>query len=475
MTSTAKTDSLSNRLEVPHFIKGAVQHGAEVEQRSRAQSTPVFTPKISMDDLVWRRHEPTPAFNTPIRDIIDFLAEVGERLDFDSNPYLQEAVEKMSHFSTLDSRVLENSYRDIRYMFRREGVIAEIEQTLGSLEVLDGWVARNPFLPNSRVRAVPPRMVHVLAGNAPVVPPITIVRGAITKGVHLLKLPSNDMFTTTAILRTMADVDADHPTTKSFTAAYWRGGDEQLESAIYRSQYFDKIVVWGGEAAVKHVVKYVGPGLEMVSFDPKVSVSMIGKAAFDSPDTTRDVAMKAAADVIGWNQDACSASRFHYVEGTIEQVDQYCEELVKAMGVDTRYGPGKSSLVPPGDIREQLDMLQNLEPLYRVFGKYDGNGMVIRSDEERVDFSPTGKLVNVVRVDKLADAVKNITVATQTVGIYPKEERIALRDSLASCGAQRLVDLGEVNGGEGFGGSPHDAGMPVNRFMRWVVESGDHG
>ena len=379
----------------------------------------------------------------------------------------------MGHFSLLDPRILENSYRDIKFMFRREGVIAEIEQTLGSLEVLDGWIARNPHLPNSRVRAVPPRMVHVLAGNAPVVPPITIIRAAITKGVHLLKLPSNDMFTTTAILRTMADVDPAHPTTRSFTAVYWRGGDETLESAIYRAQYFDKIVVWGGEAAVKHVVKYVGPGLEMVSFDPKVSVSMIGRAAFDSDDSVKEVAARAAADVIGWNQDACSASRFHYLEGTTEQADRYCEELVKAMGVDTRYGPGKSNLLPPPDIREQLDMLRNLEPIYRVFGKNDGNGMAIRSDDP-VSFSPTGKLVNVVRVDKLADAVKYITVATQTVGIYPKEERLALRDSLASCGAQRLVDLGDVNGVEGFGGSPHDAGMPVNRFMRWVVESGDH-
>ena len=471
MTSIPKSDGLPNRLEVPHFIKGKVQYGAEVEQRSRAQSTPVFTPKINLDDLVWRRHEPTPAFDTPINHILDFLVEVGEALDFDKNIYLQEAVEKMGHFSPLDPRVLENSYRDIRYMFTREGMIAEVEQTLGSLDVLDGWIARNPYQPEARVRAVPPRMVHILAGNAPVVPPITIVRGALTKGVHLLKLPSNDMFTATAILRTMADVDPNHPTTKSFTAAYWRGGDEHVESSIYRSQYFDKIVVWGGEAAVRHVVKYVGPGLEMISFDPKVSISMIGNAAFDSADTVADVAARAAEDVIGWNQDACSASRFHYVEGSVEQADAYCEALVKAMGVDTRYGPGKSNLIPPPDIREQLDMLQNLEPIYRLFGKYDGNGMAIRSDDP-VSFSPTGKLVNVVRVDNLADAVKNVTVATQTVGIYPKEARIALRDSLASCGAQRLVNLGEVNNGR-FGGTPHDAGMPLNRFMRWVLDAGD--
>jgi hypothetical protein len=473
MTAVTPIADEKRATTITHFIKGEVKRGAEVEHRSRAKAEPVYTPDINLDELVWRRHEPVPAYNTPIADIIDFLAEVGSCLDFDKNEYLQEALEKMSAFTRLDRRVLENSYRDLNYFFEKDGLVAELEQTLGSLDVLDGWIARNPFLPNARVRAVPPRLVHILAGNVPVVAAMTIIRGAITKGVNLLKLPSNDMYTATAILRTMADVDPNHPTTKSFSACYWRGGDESVESAIFRSQYFDKIVVWGGDAAVRHVLKYVGPGLEMVSFDPKVSSSLIGNAAFDSAATTAKVAAKAAADVIGWNQDACSASRFQFVEGSQEQADRYCEALLKAMAVDTRFGPGKSDLIPDDDIREQLDMLGSLEPIYRVFGQYDGNGVVVRSDEP-VSFTPSNKLVNVVRVDKLEDAVKYFTVASQTVGVYPASERSgSLRDRLASCGVQRIVELGAVNGGERFGGAPHDAGMPVNRFMRWVSESGE--
>ena len=273
--TTQITQSEAGRLEIAHFIKGELRTNATVEQRSRAQGTPVFTPAINRNDLVWSRHQPVPAYDTPITEVIDFLVKVGEHLDFDTNVHLQKALENMSHFSTLDKRVLENSYRDMKYLFLREGIVAEIEQGLGGLDVLDGWVARNNWQPNARVRAIPPRMVHILAGNAPIVPPVTIIRAAITKGVHLLKLPSNDMFTATAILRTMADVDPDHPVTQSFSVAYWRGGDEALESSIYRAQYFDKIVVWGGEAAVRHVVKYIGPGLEMISFDPKVSLSLI--------------------------------------------------------------------------------------------------------------------------------------------------------------------------------------------------------
>jgi hypothetical protein len=97
---------------------------------------------------------------------------------------------------------------------------------------------------------------------------------------------------------------------------------------------------------------------------------------------------------------------------------------------------------------------------------------VVRS-EEPVSFSPGGKLVNVVRVGSLEEAVQYSTVATQTVGVYPATRRHSLRDALASAGAQRIVALGEVNSG-GFGGKPHDAGWPVHRFMRWVSEEGDN-
>jgi hypothetical protein len=129
-------------------------------------------------------------------------------------------------------------------------------------------------------------------------------------------------------------------------------------------------------------------------------------------------------------------------------------------------GPGGPT--PPADTLEAVDMLSYLEPLYRVFGKPDGSGMVVRSDQP-VDFHPSGKLVNVVRVDDLTDALPHVTVATQTVGIFPPHRRKGLRDRLASAGVQRIITLGSA---EGFGGVPHDASWPLHRFMRWVLDEG---
>ncbi|WP_449472915.1 acyl-CoA reductase [Sphingobium chungangianum] len=455
-----------DRLLVPHVIKGEVQLDAAVEHRSRAGGNPVMTPSIDLDSLIWPRNQPGPAFDTPIAEIVDFLSEVGKALDFDRNIYLQEAAAYNLRCNNLGARILENCYRDIAWFFTREAIEAEAEQSLGSLDVLDGWARRNIQGQAFDIRAFPPRMVHVLAGNAPVVPPITIVRGAISKGVHLLKMPSNDMFTATALLRTMADVGPNHAVTRSFSAAYWRGGDASIENHILRSQYFDKLAVWGGEAAVRHAMKYAAPGFEIISFDPKVSISLIGQEAFET-ESLSAIAERSAADIIAFNQDACSCARFQFVEGSSDDIDSYCQALVEAMSKDGRYGAGPDGPRPPEILMDELDMLSNLEPIYRLFGRPDGRGMVIRSSEP-VSFNPGGKLVNVVAVDRLADALQHVTVATQSVGVYPPGRIAEVRDGLSSAGAQRIVGLGNINAGK-FGGLPHDGGWPVNRMMHWVV------
>lgn len=453
---------------VPHVIKGEVQLRGEIEHQSRATGDTVVTPPIDLDSLVWFRHEPGPAFDTPLAEVIDFLVEVGKALDFDKNIYLQEAAAANVRCSSLGERILENSYRDIATFFERDGIEAEAEASLGPIEVADGWQRRELCGVPMDIRAFPPRMIHILAGNAPVVPPITIVRGALSRGVHLMKMPSNDMYTATALLRTMAEVGPNHPITKSFSAAYWRGGDERIEGNIMRSQYYDKLAVWGGDAAVRHAMRYAAPGFEIISFDPKVSISLVGREALVEETSIRRAAGLAAKDVSAFNQDACSCSRFQFVEGSEEQVDAYCQALVEEMAKQTRYGGGVGEgPIPSADVIQELEMLGGLEPLYRVFGEPNGGGMAIRSDEP-VSFTPSGKLVNVVRVDTLDDAMQHVTVATQTVGAWPPDIIPIYRDRLASAGAQRVVHLGGSMEGK-FGGSPHDGSFPLHRMMHWVA------
>jgi hypothetical protein len=245
---------------------------------------------------------------------------------------------------------------------------------------------------------------------------------------------------------------------------YWRGGDQSVESHLLRPQFFDKLVAWGGEAALRSAKNYIGPGFELVAFDPKTSISFIGCEAFASPETLAEVARLAGDDSTPYNQGACVSSRFQFVEGSTEQIDRYCTLLQQQLGVQR----ASCSIVGQpvtGELREQIEVLTSLEPDYRVWGNFDGRGIVIRS-EDPVEFYPDRKVVNVVPVKSLSEAVKFANVATQTVGVYPASRKHEVRDALASVGVQRIVTLGKALGpGPGL---PHDGFYPLHRFVRWV-------
>ncbi len=225
------------------------------------------------------------------------------------------------------------------------------------------------------------------------------------------------------------------------------------------------MVAWGGGDAIDNVMKYIGPGLHLVSFDPKTSISMVGKEAFADAETMARVAALNASDVDMLGQEACVSSRFTFIEADADDADRYCKLHAEALRA-----PKPTDLDEPRpldmELKEQIDTLRMMDDDYAVFGKSDGRGVAIRSDEP-VDFHPLRKTSNVVCVKSLDEAMKWVTVATQTVGVYPFERMAELRDKLASCGVQRVVRLGEA--GPSAIGNPHDAMYPLHRFVHWMA------
>ena len=452
-------------VSAPFFIRGELMEGSDTVQRSRDLGVNFATPRIALDKVVHPRTEVPPLLNVPLAEIIDFLVETGQRLLAPDNPYMQECFDRMAATHILPRSVVETTAKHAVAYLDKRILMAEVEQNFPDPKALDEWVPKQDFTGRrSFVRAFAPRLIHVLPGNSPGVAVKSVAQGAMVKGINLFKMSSADPFTMVAILRTMADIDPDHAIVRSMSAVYWRGGDDKVESTLYRPQYFDKIVAWGGGDAINNVVKYLGPGFQLVSFDPKTSISMVGREAFESQQALELAADLASADVMTLNQEACVASRFQFVEGSVEEVDRFCEQLHRRIAERA----ATSGDVRPldMDMREQIEMMTLMDDDYGVWGETDGRGVVIRSDEP-VDFHPINKTANVVRVDSLDDAVKYINVATQTVGFYPFHRMADYRDRLASGGAQRIVHLGEA--GPSTIGNPHDAMYPMHRFVHWMA------
>src|SRR5579862_1639054 len=449
----------------PFFVRGKLVEGCDVRHKSRDLGVDFVTPKIDLDALIGPRTEPGPLFDIKLAEILDFLVETGERMKRDSNGYLRTCADRISMSNVLPRTVIDQNIRMAAELLNKATLLEYAERNLGDVRVLDEWVEHvDGASRRSYTRAFPPRLIHVLPGNSPTVSVLSIALGAMVKAVNLFKMGSSDPFMAVAILRTMLDVDPNHPVPRSMSAVYWRGGDESLEKAIYRPQHFEKIVAWGGGDAINNVIKYLMPGLQLISFDPKTSISMIGIEAFESDEVLDQVATRAAHDVGMLNQEACVCSRVLFVEGDRKHINRLCERLQQKL-VERNAISGKAPPLPR-DMAEEVETLRALEDDFGVWGVGDGSGLVVLS-EEPVDFHPINKTANVVAVKSLKDALKYVNVATQTVGVYPPSRMPELRDGLASGGAQRVVRLGDA-GGQSIG-APHDAMYIMHRFVHWIV------
>jgi Acyl-CoA reductase (LuxC) len=410
-------------------------------------------------------------------DILDYLVELGNCLHLDKNEYLGEALEISKMTSGLSDTVLEAAYLNMHRLFKRD-IIREIAENCVGIDYLEGWV------PGSRldgrkvnIRAFGARSVHIVAGNLPEATAATILRNAITRSDALIKTPSNDPMTAVAFARTMVKMAPRHPMTRHVAVAYWRGGDEAIESRLYQPRNVEKIIAWGGFASVKHISKYLQPGIDLITLDPKLSASIVGKEVFASEQSMADVAVRLAIDVAAYNQEACVNARVVYVEcdmddagitklNTLGEMVQKCMADLPAT-ITSQPKPGTVSK----ELVDELNAIEFSEDSYRVFGKDIKDGVVVVSQfDDPVDFSGklANRVANLVPVPSVEAAISFVAAETQTIGVYPESLKRKIRDQLAFYGGQRLVSLGYA--AHMSLATPQDGIEPIRRMCKWVFE-----
>lgn len=476
---------MTEKLKIPIISRGRIILPGEdaVEFRGRGGVTFLSPdPHKHIHDLVLGNPTLLADLNdTKIADIIDLLAEAGKRLRLEDNPLLQESFALALQAGGLAEPILRCVYDELPGMFDPKVLTALVDSTIG-IPYLDGWVAANGY-PHVRVRAVGTRQFHITAGNVPVVAALTIVRGALTKSDILIKSPSNDPLTANAIARTMIGLDVSHPVVKHIAVAYWKGGDEFMDSQIVRTSRIDKITAWGGMSSVRHIQKFLTPGIDLTALNPKYSMSMIGAEALES-----DAAMEEAATGIAvisgfYNQTACANTRIVYVESDTDE-----ESIDKLVALGRKIIAAYKELpavmstpldTPNRELEEEMEAAQLEAEFYHVEGNTLTGGVVISKFPDRVDFYDqlNNRVINIVPVADLNDVTKWCDDTTQTVGIYPETLRDRLLDKFSLAGVQRLVSL---SGGDPFQlfqemhtlppGMPHDGIEPLRRAVRWVID-----
>jgi hypothetical protein len=470
VTEAIKEQELINTIPIKFIIRGKVIEASDVVYTSRDGSMNFSAPSPTkyLDKIVLS--DPSSLVKDfegiTVQEIIDFLVETGKALDFDRNTLMQEAFEFTKPFSGLTPSIIENSYR-MTPMFFSEPIIKSMVEGEVGIRYLDDWVEVPALMGKAKIRAFGAKTLHIIAGNVPLVGAYTAIRGAVLKSDNIIKLPSNDPLTTTAILTTMRDIDRTHPVVKHTSAIYWKGGDTAFEKRLINPYNIEKILAWGGHNSIRHIKQLVGPGIDLITLDPKFSVSIIGEEAFISEESIKNAAFLAALDSAAMNQEACVTSRAHYVRTTPEKAKIYARYLYEFMqNQDPSFSTKPKHF--PNDLKDEIDSLRYIDDMFDVVGGEDGEGAVITSlVGEPVEFFPSCKTVNVVPIEDYEEAYDFISIATQTVGIHPESLKDKIMAQLVARGVQRFVSLGGAGTGMNFG-LPHDSIYPMRRSCKWI-------
>ena len=478
LKSSDDTITLGEPYEIPIIARGRIITQYSQSFGGRYGTATFITPDCNkyLHSIVQTNPSALKAlYNLSIDEILDFLHDLGQCLTLEDNEYLNQAFELGCETSGLTAPVLRNIY-DSLSLFLNKSVLREMLEKRVGIRYLEEWVptklidGRTVF-----IRAFGSRAIHIIAGNLPLVAVGTIARSCATRCDTIIKLPSNDPFTAIALVRTMIDMEPNHPITKSVSVAYWKGGDISFEEKLYRPENIEKIIAWGGFASIKHITRYLQPGIDLITLDPKLSTSIIGQEAFSDENTLRTVAQRAAIDVGAYNQEACVNSRVIYVQsGTnpegIKKLNLLAAYLYYSLLKLPNHVSTPSKVINP-ELNALIDGIRLNNDFYIIFGGENNEGCVIASQfDEPVDFSVKlcGRVVNLVPIDDLQTAINSVNSYTQTVGVYPEQLKKEIRDDLILHGVQRIVSLGFAP--MGSFGTPQDAIEPLRRMCKWIMD-----
>jgi hypothetical protein len=275
----------------------------------------------------------------------------------------------------------------------------------------------------------------------------------------------------------MIDMAPDHPITRHISVAYWKGGDASVEAEIYQPRHIEKIVAWGGLASISHISRYLQPGIDLITLDPKLSSSIVGRNAFASEATLAEAARRLAHDVGIYNQEACLCARVVYVQtGTdaagLALANRFGRMLYECIQKLPPHVSAPQSQLDPA-LHEQLESLR-FTPLYKlVAGGGPAGGVIVSQIDEPVEFARllNNRVANLVPIDDLDTAIRATTSYTQTVGVHPPELIEEISDALALHGAQKICSLGyAASAPMRTLGGPQDGMEPLRRMCKWVVQ-----
>jgi hypothetical protein len=402
-----------------------------------------LSPKMIVEAcLVLKRNREKFLLSRKTEEMVKILCEVAAEWLRPENHFRRLALEFGPEQTGFSRPVLEKGLDDFFRRFTPENFDALLRQDLGDERRLDdfaaGAFARGPKL-----------LAHVAAGNLPNPALMSLTLGLLTRSAQFMKCATGGAFLPRLFAHSL--YEADRKLASCLELAEWRGGNLELENALFAEA--DCVTATGGDEALAAIRARLPEKVRFIGHGQRVSFGFIAREVLCG-EIVSEIVARAADDVIAWDQNGCLSPHCFYVEerGEIES-DQFAArlaaELMKREATEPR---GKISV-------EESAAIAAKRSLYETLAVHRGDVKIWASEkstawtvifehEGRFRFSSLNRFIFVKPVPDLAAVLQGadeIQGKVSTVGLAaPPEKMPALARQFADWGATRICPLGQM-------------------------------
>ena len=392
--------------------------------------------------------------------LVGVLCDVAEAWLKPDNAFRRLALESGPEKTGFSQATLQKGLDNFFHQFTPENFHALLAQELGDARRLDRFVACGGDAPvagvsgfgsNRAALAVGPELlVHIAAGNLPNPALMSMVLGLLTRSAQFVKCAHAAAFLPRLFAHSIYDADA--KLGACLEIAEWRGGNVELEAALFAEA--DCVTATGSDETLAAIRARLPVKTRFLGYGHRVSFGFVAHEVLHGSHT-RQIISRAADDVVAWNQLGCLSPHVVYVQtGGEVSPEKFAELLADEL-------ERREQTEPRGELpAEHAAAIASRRGIYEVRAAHSPETTqhwcsrnstawtVVYEADARFQLSCLNRFIYVKGVRDLTEALQNAeTVRGQvsTVGLGVPEHKLEeLAAQLARWGATRVCPLGRM-------------------------------
>ena len=383
--------------------------------------------------------------------LVETLCGVAEEWLQPENPFRKLALHGGPAATGFSQATLASGLDTFFKQFTPENFNALLVQDFGHARRLDEIVATTAEEKQSHAAIVagPEMLVHIAAGNIPNPTLLSLTLGVLLRSAQFIKCARGSTYLPRLFAHSL--YEADHKLGACLEIADWRGGNDELESVLFAEA--DCVTATGSDVTLAAIRGRLPVRTRFLGYGQRVSFGYVASGSLTSFNTKKLI-VRAATDVVAWNQLGCLSPHVIYVEhgGTVSAehfAQMLAEELAKREESEPRGDVPTETAATIASRRAFYEVRSAHSPDTKFWHSENSTAWtVVYEADPRFQLSCLHRFIYVKGVADLKSVLENVDAVrgqVSTVGLAAPEERAReLGLQLARWGATRICPLGQM-------------------------------